>query len=92
MSNMKFTPGRLIATPAAMYAASAAGINPIALLHRHLMCDWGDVSADDAAANTAAVTSRDRIVSAYQVTPAIRILIITEANRSATTILTPEDY
>lgn len=92
MSSLLFSPGAIVATAAAVSEMGAANIRPATLLHRHLSGDWGDVSEGDAALNVQALASYDHIVSAYQVSPATRILIVTEADRSATTIMTPEDY
>lgn len=88
----KFTLGRLVATPAALATMGTFAINPHELLSRHLLGDWGEVDASDKAANDAAV--RDgfaRIVSVYGEGDRT-LYVITEADRSATTILRPEDY
>lgn len=64
-------------------------------LHRHYVGDWGELAAADKALNDAAVTSgEDRIFSAYKRKnqPDMKIWIITEADRSATTILFPSEY
>lgn len=87
-----FSLGSVVATAAAVSGIGSARVSVGALLQRHLLGDWGDVSEGDAALNVQALASRDRIVSAYQITPTTRILIITEADRSATTIMTPGDY
>lgn len=92
MSSLLFSPGAIVATAAAVSEMGAANIHPATLLHRHLAGDWGDVSEGDAEQNVQALASHDRIVSTYQITPTTRILIVTEADRSATTIMTPEDY
>lgn len=70
------------------------------LLARHVRGDWGCIDPDDAESNTLAVTEGDRILSAYPIDPAKPcagfgencLWIITEADRSATTILLPEEY
>jgi hypothetical protein len=63
------------------------------LLSRHRSGDWGDVDAADAAANTrAAVEGDERVLSAYTLKDGTRLWIITEADRSCTTILLPEEY
>ena len=62
------------------------------LLERHLSGDWGDTCESDARANEEALRSGNRIISWYQVSKELRIMIITEADRSATTILLPEEY
>ena len=60
-------------------------------LTRHNSGGWGDVSADDAQANTDGVEAGDRLLSAYE-TPFGRIWIITEADRSNTCVLLPNEY
>ncbi len=64
-----------------------------ASLRRHQSQDFGDLDIDDLNANLAALINGDRILSAYNFTYAdIKIWIITEADRSITTILFPSDY
>lgn len=60
-------------------------------LQRHSQCDWGDLSEADKQSNDEAIQTGDRIFSAYETTQG-RIWIITEADRSATTILFPDEY
>jgi len=59
---------------------------------RHLSGDWGDLSDSDRRANDHAVRDGDRLLSSYQVTPDLKIWIVTEANREATTALLPDEY
>lgn len=61
-------------------------------LRRHANCDWGDLDPEDKAANEMALKDGSRIWSAYKCTNGIKIWIITEFDRSHTTILFPEDY
>ncbi len=83
--------GRLLATPGAL-ALGAEGANLAHYLSRHQRGDWGDPCASDAAANDAALRYDDgRLFSAYE-TPHGRLWIITEADRSATTMLLPDEY
>ena len=82
----RFRCGQLCTTPAALNKVGRAGL--IRLLERHLSGDWGDTCESDARANEEAL----RIISWYQVSKELRIMIITEADRSATTILLPEEY
>jgi hypothetical protein len=88
-----FECGQLVATPAALKTLERAGVDPLGLLARHLSGDWGNVDADDALANTEGVRTGDRLLSAYDVLPGGEsVWIITEGDRSVTTILLPEDY
>lgn len=84
--------GRLVATPAAIRAMTEGGQDPALLLARHRAGDWGDVGAEDRAANDRAVNEGERVLSAYPLPDGGRLWIITEADRSATTILLPDDY
>ena len=61
------------------------------VIRRHAMCDWSEMSAEDAQANRDAIHSGERILSAYEV-KGERVWVITEADRSATTVLLPEEY
>lgn len=62
------------------------------MLYRHALGDWGDMAQEDAAANDAALQNGDRLLSAYQFEDGFKVWIITEADRSSTTVLLPEDY
>lgn len=86
----KFPLGRIVASAHAVSVLSVVDVSRA--LARHGACDWGDLDAADRAANDAAVTERARIVSAYTSSTGLRFWIITEWDRSATTILLPEDY
>ena len=87
-----FTLGRVLATPGAMDALEYAEVLPGDLLHRHVMGDWGDLDAADKAHNDAAVKTGQRILSAYTLATGARIWIITEHDRSVTTLLLPNEY
>lgn len=61
------------------------------LVRRHLSGDWGDVDKQDAAANDRALKWGDRILSSYKIGEE-KLWVITEADRSSTTVLTPGEY
>ena len=85
--------GRLLSTPGAIDAMARAGQDPAELLIRHRSGDWGDVDAVDAAANThAAIEGDERVLSAYTLSDGTRLWVITEADRSCTTLLLPDEY
>jgi hypothetical protein len=92
MKTPKFALGSLVATPAALEALARAGQSPAEFLARHAAGDWGDVSKGDARLNDAAVRDGERILSAYWTLKGERIWIITEADRSSTCILLPDEY
>jgi hypothetical protein len=83
--------GRVVATPKALKLLSEAGEDPFDYLARHAAGDWGDLCAFDRRQNEIALRDGYRVLSSYEV-PAGRIWIITEADRSVTTILLPEEY
>ena len=87
-----FSPGRTVITPGALDALASAEQHPGDFLQRHLSGDWGELCEDDIAANEQALLSGLRLMSAYSISPQQKIWIITEADRSATTILLPEEY
>lgn len=92
MMAVLFSPGLVLATPAALEACGAADTAPSELVGRHLAGDWGDVSPGDAKENEIAVREGFRVLSSYPLPGGRRVWIITEADRSATTILLPEEY
>ena len=89
-----FPLGRIVATPAPPAASSAAGGAAACadLLGRHMASDWGELGAEDRAANDRALADDARLLSAYTLRTGARIWILTEADRSITTVLTPADY
>jgi hypothetical protein len=86
----KFAMGRLVATPNALNVLSHIEI--MRGLSRHLRGDWGELEPEDRNANEQALSHGGRLFSAYHSTDNIRFWIITEGDRSATTVLLPEDY
>ena len=85
-----FALGRLVATPAVLDAVPRKEL--FQALGRHLVCDWGDITEADKRNNESALQYGKRLLSAYQSEGGTRFWIITEADRSATTFLLPEDY
>lgn len=86
----KFALGRLLIT-----SGAALQIPPPEAefaLRRHVTGDWGDLCPEDREANDIAVEKFYRIFSAYQSQAGVKFWVITEADRSATTILLPEEY
>ena len=87
---MLFKPGSIVATPGALELAEQ-GIDLLAYLKRHLTGDWGDLCEADKAENAFSLKNGFRLLSAYT-TPCGKLWIITEADRSATTFLLPDEY
>lgn len=91
----KFQFGQLVATPGALHFLAEHGISADTLLARHGAGDWGDLGAEDNALNNAALKSNDdRILSCYKIGPGAddNVWIITEWDRSVTTVLLPSEY
>jgi len=86
----KFRLGRIVATPHALEVITSDDI--LRGISRHQAGDWGEVDAEDRATNDLAVVNRTRILSVYRSAKNAKFWIITEADRSATTVLLPEDY
>ncbi len=87
-----FTLGKLVATPGALAKLAEAGELPREFLVRHAAGDWGQVDAEDWRANDVAIAEGTRLLSAYRLASGVKIWIITEADRSSTCILLPEEY
>lgn len=97
----RFKLGQTVYTPGAKEAMERYHINPFDLLKRHVTGDWGDVCPEDAQANEEALQDGSRLLSAYVLQPPLseskalasaKVWVITEADRSVTTILLPEEY
>lgn len=102
----RFPLGQIVATPGALELLQETGFSAAALISRHVQGDGGDLCEEDRAENEFAVTRRLRILSCYRLVDAARLAatptdkrsslptlwIITEADRSVTTLLRPSDY
>ena len=83
--------GRVVATPGALRVLLEAGEDPVRYLTRHFSGDWGNLDEHDRRENELSLKHGWRIVSSYPVEEKI-VWVITEADRSVTTILLPEEY
>jgi hypothetical protein len=84
--------GQVVATPNALRALEEANQVPEEFLARHAAGDWGEVGSEDWQENELSVREGFRVLSSYTLSTGTKIWIITEADRSATTVLLPEDY
>lgn len=84
--------GRVVATPDALTAMQDSGEDTSTFLSRHEKGDWGEISADDWKINDEALRSGERLLSAYTLKNGNRIWIISEADRSVTTLLLADEY
>jgi hypothetical protein len=87
-----FRLGRVVATPGAIEALEKAKTTAWELISRHVVGDFGEVDAEDWQANLNAIKDESRILSAYTLTTGERLWVITEADRSSTCVLRPDEY
>jgi hypothetical protein len=84
--------GELVATPSALAALEDAGQTPLEFVRRHQCGDFGEVCAADKRENDLSIKRGYRILSEYRTNADVRLWLITEADRSATTLLLPSEY
>jgi len=87
-----FPLGRIVATPGAIDALTRANQQPHAFLARHVAGDWGEIGKEDQAENEYSLQHDFRILSSYTTASSEKLFVITEADRSVTTLLLPEEY
>ena len=94
----KFQLGKLAITPLAVKALELSSQIPVEFLSRHQSGDWGELCPEDKKANDEAIAfegdpdKQQRVLSSYETILGDRVWVITEWDRSITTILLPEDY
>lgn len=88
----RFALGQTYITPGAEEALLIAGQTGIEFLRRHMSNDWGELSDEDAKENELSLREGFRLLSAYRTAKGQKLWIITEADRSSTTILLPDEY
>lgn len=91
MAKALFPLGSLYITPGALAACASFPMPPVVLLTRHAAGDWSEMSEEDQQANRRALEGGSRVFSGYRVGED-RFFVITEADRSSTTILLAEEY
>ncbi|MFN2531083.1 MAG: hypothetical protein ABR555_07280 [Pyrinomonadaceae bacterium] len=88
----RFPLGETFITPGAEEALMIAGQTGIEFLRRHVSCDFGEVTDEDLQENELSLCEGFRVLSAYRTAKGQKLWIITEADRSSTTILLPSEY
>jgi len=88
----RFPLGRVVATPGALERLTEANTDGFALLSRHHQGDWGEMTEADKRENEFSIDKELRIFSSYRIAENSKLWIITEADRSATTLLLPSEY
>jgi len=86
-----FSLGRTLSTPAAKEELNELNYSPLDLLRKHMSGDWSEMDVEDQQSNREAVSNGSRIFSAY-IIEGVKFWVITEADRSSTTILLPSEY
>lgn len=87
-----FPLGQVVATPNAIDALRTNNQSVFTFINRHQSGDWSEMSEDDQHANRDSVAGDTRILSSFAMLGGDRIWVLTEADRSATTVLLPEEY
>jgi hypothetical protein len=87
-----FPLGQIVATPGALAALESAKQPATCFLDRHAIGDWGELEQSDVAENEYSMLHGFRLLSSYQTDAGEKLWIITEADRSATTLLLPDEY
>src|SRR2546430_15289342 len=88
-----FPLGQIVATPGALAALAKAGQTPLDFLTRHVCGDWGELDPDDQKENALSLKRGFRLHSSYRTSSGdTKVWVITEADRSVTTVLLPEEY
>ena len=87
-----FSPGQIVATPGALALLEQASKSPLEFLSRHFRGDWGDLCQEDKTENELSLKYGFRLMSSYPITDSEKLWVITEADRSVTTLLLPEEY
>ncbi len=88
----KFSPGQIVATPGFIQAMHDAGDKIVPFLLRHVQGDWGELDEHDRRENEFSLAKGFRLLSAYTLSDGTKFWVITEADRSVTTFLLPEEY
>ena len=88
----RFPLGQTCGTRAALQSLAEAGQAVNDLLRRHQAGDWGEIGDEDRQQNEQALDDEGRLMSVYTLTTGVAVWVITEADRSVTTVLLPDDY
>jgi hypothetical protein len=88
----RFFLGRLFLTPGAIEALAESNQSPQDFISRHVRLEQGKLCEEDHRENLFSVDKSLRIFSAFKTTRGEKLWVITEADRSATTILLPSEY
>ncbi len=88
----KFKLGRVQMTAGVQALIRSGHLDPLVYLRRHAAGDWGDLDEHDKAVNERSLRDDLQLFSMYQISPTLKVYVITEWNRSVTTLLLPSEY
>lgn len=88
----KFDLGTVVATSGALAVCDEEGCDPLEFIRRHASGEWGDLCEEDQKANETALKDGSRIFSAYHSPQGVKLYVITEWDRSYTTLLRSDEY
>jgi len=88
---MLFQLGSIVATPGALQCCTRNNVDPMSLIQRHAAGDWGDLDPEDVNSNVRALQHDLRVFSSFVIGDD-KVWCITEADRSSTCLLRPEEY
>jgi hypothetical protein len=91
-STALFEVGRTFGTPGALSALMLEQIEPQKLIDRHVSGDFGELCEEDRMSNCAAIVYGGRVLSVYLLPSGVKVYVITDADRSTTTVLLPTEY
>jgi hypothetical protein len=87
-----FPAGQIVATPGALTALEKSGQTPLEFLARHVRGEWGELDEEDRRENQLSLKRGFRLLSSYRTNAGDKVWVITEADRSVTTLLLPDEY
>ena len=86
-----FELGRTVMTRAVEVHVRSGAVSPVSVLRRHISGDWGNLPEDDKRLNERSIKD-GRLMSSYEINPQLTVWVITEWDRSVTTLLLPSNY
>ncbi|MCC9602862.1 hypothetical protein LOC67_20115 [Stieleria sp. JC731] len=92
MSKRLFSLGQIVSTPGALELLEKHNLNALHFIQKHVTGSFGEICDEDREANNEAIWNGERILSSYKINETDKIWIITEADRSSTCLLLPEEY
>lgn len=92
LPDLKFELGQVLVTAGVHALVQEGQLDPFFCLRRHAAGDWGDLTEHDKAVNESALQDGSQLFSMYEISPTLKVYVITEWDRSVTTLLLPSEY